>query len=287
MMDLKYHIASLVAVFLALGIGILVGSTVIGDDLIVKEQKELIDRLEGDFAKLREQNQIFQRELAATRSSAETYQEFAEKIFPLLVADRLKGMKVAVVGSGASINELQNLTDSLKLAGAEICSITGVADPSLQDKDKLFTMMRQLGLATFQELLSYLGHSVGKAIAEKDATAKASLEHFDLVETIGSYDNEVDAVVLVGRNGEGTADLVKFFTLSLIKILQQQQIEVIGTQLSGGDSSFLTHYQKLHIKTVSNIDTVPGMTDLVFMLQKYRADYEERPAAEKLLPAGQ
>jgi len=44
--DLRYHIVSLVAVFLALGIGILVGSTVLGGDTLVKQQEELAGRLE-------------------------------------------------------------------------------------------------------------------------------------------------------------------------------------------------------------------------------------------------
>lgn len=38
--DIKYHIASLTAVFLALGIGIVIGTSMIGSDTITKQQKE-------------------------------------------------------------------------------------------------------------------------------------------------------------------------------------------------------------------------------------------------------
>ena len=34
MVDLKYHIVSIIGIFLALGIGILIGSTLVSDDLM-------------------------------------------------------------------------------------------------------------------------------------------------------------------------------------------------------------------------------------------------------------
>ena len=55
MIDLRYHIATIVALFLALAAGILIGSTIVGDDLLVEQQKKSIDRLEEQFLSLREQ----------------------------------------------------------------------------------------------------------------------------------------------------------------------------------------------------------------------------------------
>ena len=55
MIDLRYHIATIIALFLALAVGILIGSTIVGDDLLVEQQKKSIDRLEEQFLSLREQ----------------------------------------------------------------------------------------------------------------------------------------------------------------------------------------------------------------------------------------
>ena len=49
MIDIRYHIASIVAVFLALGLGVLIGSTIVGDDLLVDQQKKLLDRLKNSL----------------------------------------------------------------------------------------------------------------------------------------------------------------------------------------------------------------------------------------------
>jgi hypothetical protein len=43
MIDMRYHIASLAAVFLALGLGILIGSAALSEHVLVNQQKHLID----------------------------------------------------------------------------------------------------------------------------------------------------------------------------------------------------------------------------------------------------
>ena len=52
--DFRYHIASLAAVFLALGLGILVGGIFLKSDIVVSRQKELTDRLEVQIEQLRQ-----------------------------------------------------------------------------------------------------------------------------------------------------------------------------------------------------------------------------------------
>ncbi|HHY40177.1 MAG TPA: copper transporter, partial [Syntrophaceticus sp.] len=56
MVDIIYHIASLAAVFLALGLGILIGTSMISSDAINEQQKKMIEGLEKEFAVLREEN---------------------------------------------------------------------------------------------------------------------------------------------------------------------------------------------------------------------------------------
>lgn len=63
MFDIRYHIIALVASFLALGIGVLVGSMLGGDEVLVREQKQIIDRLEEDFKYLRQENQQTRKEI--------------------------------------------------------------------------------------------------------------------------------------------------------------------------------------------------------------------------------
>ena len=97
MFDIRYHISSLVAVFLALSIGILIGSTIIGDDLLINEQRQMIDRLEQDFVSLRKQIKSAQGELAFKRHMVGLYEQFAQEVFPVFARGRLEGRTFAII----------------------------------------------------------------------------------------------------------------------------------------------------------------------------------------------
>ena len=53
MIDIRYHVATLAAIFIALGVGILIGSTLVGGDVLVEQQKKMIAQLETQFDVLR------------------------------------------------------------------------------------------------------------------------------------------------------------------------------------------------------------------------------------------
>ncbi|MDW7675393.1 MAG: copper transporter [Bacillota bacterium] len=119
MIDFKYHITSLVAVFLALALGILIGSTMVGGDMLVERQKSLIDQIEDDFQFLREQNRLSQQELSHIQSSYTTYLSFAESILPLLVENRLSDKKIALINT-CDKDTPAELLDSIVMAGGKI-----------------------------------------------------------------------------------------------------------------------------------------------------------------------
>ena len=87
--DIKYHIASLVAIFLALGIGILIGTSMIGSDAITKQQKNMIEGIEKEFTILREENKQNADALLQTQEVMSTQQQFNQEVLPLLVRNKL------------------------------------------------------------------------------------------------------------------------------------------------------------------------------------------------------
>ena len=127
MIDLRYHIATIVALFLALAAGILIGSTIVGDDLLVEQQKKSIDRLEEQFLSLREQEKLLSEANIFQTDMLAKYENYTQAMLPVLVKDRLKGMNVAVVVSGGS-DIPAGMLNSLTIAGANIVSKTVVLE---------------------------------------------------------------------------------------------------------------------------------------------------------------
>ena len=88
----RYHAASLAAVFLALAIGILIGAE-FGDDVVSSTRQNLEESLTSNLADARERADELAAELGRTN-------EFAERVYPALVGDRLDGQQVGILALG-------------------------------------------------------------------------------------------------------------------------------------------------------------------------------------------
>ncbi|HKE99899.1 MAG TPA: copper transporter [Actinomycetes bacterium] len=89
MINLRYHIVSLVAVFLALAVGILMGSTVLDRGTVALLERSS-GQLRGNLDSYRAENTRFDRELRQWR-------RYGELVLPGQVAGRLRGHSVLVV----------------------------------------------------------------------------------------------------------------------------------------------------------------------------------------------
>jgi hypothetical protein len=109
MVDFRYHALSLVAVFLALGIGIVLGVTV-GDSLVSDADRNLRDSLRGDVEEARDQARD-EQELGARRD------DVIEELAPEVADGRLSGRRVAVVALGELPADLADSVEEAVEAG--------------------------------------------------------------------------------------------------------------------------------------------------------------------------
>jgi len=113
MFDLRYHVASLAAVFVALVIGILVGVAMSGkvDDAEKQALKSDVNRLEAQLNAASEGRAKVSREHTALRA-------FIKNAYPMLIANRLQGKRVAVLFVGpVDASVLQQIEQSVSDAG--------------------------------------------------------------------------------------------------------------------------------------------------------------------------
>jgi Copper transport outer membrane protein, MctB len=124
MIDFRYHLVSIIAVFLALAIGIVVGTTALNgyvvDDLRARNGAVIKDKrnLEGVVRDLR--GQVSRRD------------QFATLVAPEVVAGQLTGERVLVVTTpGASDSIVKNLTDLVQTAGGTPTGVLKLRDDLL------------------------------------------------------------------------------------------------------------------------------------------------------------
>jgi len=90
MVNLRYHVVSLVAVFLALGIGVLMGTTVI-DKVTVDQLRKRLDSVAASVRQTRHDNDRLSAQVR-------TWERFADQGRDQLLQGRLKGVPVLVIG---------------------------------------------------------------------------------------------------------------------------------------------------------------------------------------------
>jgi hypothetical protein len=111
--DFRYHLVSIVAVFLALAIGIVVGATAIQPGAL-----KFFDK--ASSRELREINQAHTKinDLENEINAEQTFDQAAE---PLLLTNLLAGQKaVLVTAPGADGGTISGVTSALKMAGAKV-----------------------------------------------------------------------------------------------------------------------------------------------------------------------
>lgn len=113
MIPWRYHLVSIMAIFLALGLGVVVGTTVINPGL-VKNLNNQTDGLKQDVRDL-------QKEKVDLESQLDTLSTFGEQAMPYLVGDALLGQRVVIVTEeGVDSRAIAETRRALDLSGAEI-----------------------------------------------------------------------------------------------------------------------------------------------------------------------
>jgi hypothetical protein len=121
MIDFRYHLISIIAVFLALAIGVVLGSAIFGSPLI-QSLRNHVDAIRQTNADVRQQNSTLRLTLAADR-------RFAETIEPQLIKGALNGKTVVVLdAAGTSSTLVGSLTDEVTAAGGTVSTTIDLTD---------------------------------------------------------------------------------------------------------------------------------------------------------------
>src|SRR5436305_1331251 len=111
MIKFRFHLVSLIAVFLALGLGILVGSTVV-DQVIV-------DRLDTEIKNVRHDSNAANAQNSQLKDQLAQSNDFLKRSAAFLVQDRLQDVPVAIVADkGVDAGSARALLAMLRDAGA-------------------------------------------------------------------------------------------------------------------------------------------------------------------------
>jgi hypothetical protein len=274
--DLRYHVASLAAVFFALVIGILVGVALASHGLGNTERK----RLEDDLKRAQGRGDLLQAKLTAKEESGALDSAFVERTYEFVLADRLKGKKIAILFVGSKDQQISSsIRRALSDAGAgEPLRVTALTIPI--DPTKI---TEQLASRPFQKAyagedrLNVLGHALGQEFAAGAPTPLwNALQALIVEERDGKLKQPADGVVVVRTVPPQAGPTAPFLT-GLYSGLKDVGVPAVGVEITEGDGSATDAFKKSGLSTVDDVDLKAGKLALVLLL----SDPSVRDACEK------
>lgn len=280
LIDLRYHLITLVAVFLALAVGILAGSSFIAGSSVKS--------LEQEFAKLRAENRA-QRELVEDlREQLKYRSEFESAAAPVLVNNRLLWRRVAIIQTGDYSEATQSAKSILEEAGANVLSVTTLAN--LDAPSARARVVRAVELITGE---TDVADPVGRAlevVADSVATgsdleALEILESKGLLSSAGDYDRRVLYVVLIGGDRRKGSKRAQRVDLPLIDELKAAGVTtIVGAEPVDAATSYIPVYHRKAIPTVDDVDLPMGRVALVFAVLDGSGNFGVKKSADQVAP---
>lgn len=140
MYNLRYHIASLVAVFVALTVGLLLGSIVVERGLLTSQRTTLVEGLQAEFDTLRSESQRL-------RTENEALSSFSSDAIQGLVGGTLSGRTVVVLSSAENADTAARASEAVRLAGGRVAFATFAGSGlALDDEDVSAATAKELGV---------------------------------------------------------------------------------------------------------------------------------------------
>lgn len=278
MINLRYHIVSITAVFLALGIGVLVGTTVT-DQAVVSVLRTRLDAARNHSRDVESSNVALREELTV-------WERWGRDTVEPLIRGRLEGVQVVIVSAPAASRDLiRDVEGSLATAGA-----TRAGHVELTEKWALGSEAARRDLVGALDLTASGDRTlVRNAALQLGARLAATADTRAPDDTIGRLERAgfaslagADAgafppagavVVVVG--GDATAPSPKDLMLPLLGNLAGARA-VVAAQALDAKSPLVPDVRSAadladRIGTVDHADTLPGSLSLIVALVDARA----------------
>jgi copper transport outer membrane protein MctB len=243
MPDLRYHLISLISVFLALAIGILLG-------VAMADRGVVSDRMQAEITSIERQLDRQQREIGKQNEHIAEQEMMLERMSEVMIADSLEGEDVALVaGPYAEPDTYQAVESDLSEAGANITSVETLAvpDPTEVTDGELATRE-----ATTQVESGYATNVARKVLGYTGEGA----EFPEIVVFVGGGEILDDAP-------PGTLKALKAVQRRMFEIWLDAGVRVVGAETSDAGRTEVPLFQNAGIPSVDYADEPAGRAALI------------------------
>jgi hypothetical protein len=276
----RYHAASLIAVFLALAIGILIGAE-FGGDALTGTRKDLEHSLVGNLQD--ERSRADELNIELNRSD-----EFGERVYPVLTRDRLQGTRIAIVALGGLPTDITaDVEDALGPTGAKLVGVGVVREPvDLNGLASDLAKTRFADLRANPDALSELGTGLGRQLVLGGTLPEVVRGHL-FSRASGTFGG-LDGVIVVRAQPEDMGPVQRSRASQLESALMSgitpTRTPAVGVEASTTEPSSISFFQSGDLSSVDDVDLTAGQLAMVFAMLGAEGSFGIKGSADRLLP---
>src|SRR3954468_7905587 len=250
----RYHAASLIAVFLALATGILIGAQ-FGGDALTNTRKDLEHSLVGNLQDARSRADELSGQL--NRSD-----EFGERVYPVLTRDRLRGKRIAIVALGDLPGDIVGkVEDALGPTGARLVGVGGVGEPvDVNGLGSDLAKTRFADLRTNPDALSELGTGLGRQLV-LGGTLPEVVRGQLFSRASGTF-GALDGVIVVRDQTEDMGPVQRSragqLESALMGGITPTRAPTVGIETTTAEPSSVSFFQSNDLASVDDVDLTAG-----------------------------
>lgn len=260
MFDLRYHVASLAAVFLALIIGILVGAGLASRTDVTDNERNLlrnqIERLERENTDLNARADLLERQRKAS-------DRYVGATYLAVMNGRLRATNVAMLFIGPSDDDL---------LGAAEETLADASGPALVELEALELPVnpQEIRNALDPQFADLTLEDVGRRLSA-ELVAGGETPFWDALTDVlvqdhrGNPSVEVDAVIVAATGVTADAATSRFVD-GLYSGLARSNVPVVGIERSDERPSRVAIFQNRGISSVDSVDLQAGRVALAALL---------------------
>jgi hypothetical protein len=282
MFDFRYHALSLVAVFLALAIGLLLGVAIGDQGLVSSAERDIRSSLRRDVRDARNESDRLRGELNEEK-------QLEQRLYPLMTGGRLPGGRIGIIAFGSvPDNVVRNVRDGLAPTGGTLGSVSVIKIPPDSDRlSKDLAGTRFQTLAADPETMNRFGRRVGIDFVRGQGRVLTREKGVLLSSSSGSLNEPLTGVVLVreggeqgGPNGAATTALED----GIVTGLRRTDVPIVGVEEESKNPSGIEWFKQHDVSSVDNVDQLTGRTSMVFVLAGSTGAFGTKDTADRLLP---
>ena len=262
--NMKYYIVTICAIFIALGVGILVGFNLNYDQALSKQQSEVLESFNTEFESLKDKNKNLHSQIEDLNGELDTIKEFVDKNI-----DALTDKNTGIILTSENNDYSEIVEDLIKKANGTV-SFNIIVKDNINKEDKLSEISMSLN-KTFESSSDVINYIVECLNSAKNYDQLYALENLGVIK-INNLDEkkyqDYDSVVLLGEL-TGKDAKIKFDQKEKIILnkLKENNKYLVAANQSKSDNTILKLYSENNISTIDNINEGIGKVSLTNLLK--------------------